>query len=79
MDENDCYDFEAHSCAITRLRVSYDDNYLMSCAEDGSIWIFRIYDRDVARSRRDKESTYSEEVTPDSVFLGVLTLKKGSG
>ncbi|KAJ1558669.1 Cilia- and flagella-associated protein 57 [Nowakowskiella sp. JEL0078] len=52
-----------HSAAITRLRISFDDQYLFSCSEDGSVWLYRIQDREVPRGgNREKDWTYSDEI-----------------
>jgi WD40 repeat protein len=51
---------QTHSSAVTRLRASYDDQFLFSAGEDGSLFIFRISDRE--RSKRDREAIYAEDV-----------------
>ena len=47
---------------MTKLRVSYDDQYLFSSSEDGTLYIFRISDKDGRNSKRDTEITYAEEI-----------------
>lgn len=66
IDDNEYFEYEAHTSPITRMRVTYDDSCLITSAEDGSIWMFKVWDREGARSKRDKESTYSEEVNKKS-------------
>lgn len=36
------YDYLAHSAPITRVRVSFDDNYLFTVGEDGCLCIFQM-------------------------------------
>jgi WD40 repeat protein len=40
--EGKCYDHQTHTGAITRMRVSPDDNFLFTVGEDGCLSVFSI-------------------------------------
>ena len=44
------------------MRISYDDNYLFSVAADGSLFCYRVADKDGRTYRKDKDVAYAEEV-----------------
>ena len=44
------------------MKISYDDSYLFSVAEDGSLFCYRVDDKDGRPYRRDKDVTFAEEV-----------------
>jgi WD40 repeat protein len=52
----------AHTSAITRMRISFNDEYAITTSEDGSIVIWKIQDREGRIIKRDKESGYAEEI-----------------
>lgn len=52
----------AHSGQITRLRISCDDQFLFSAAEDGSLYIFKISDREGRSTKREREAIYADEI-----------------
>jgi len=66
-------EYQCHSLPATRIRVTYDDSYLFSCSEDGSLYIFEIRKKDrVQGSRRaEKESAlgFSDEILVTRTFL----------
>ncbi len=47
-------EYQVHSGPSTRLRVSFDDLYLFSCSEDGTLFVFDVRERDKVLSKRDK-------------------------
>jgi WD40 repeat protein/ElaB/YqjD/DUF883 family membrane-anchored ribosome-binding protein len=53
---------QAHSSAVSRLCVSFDDQYLFSVAEDGSFYVFRIFDREGRTVKREREVVYADEI-----------------
>jgi hypothetical protein len=53
---------QAHSQAVTRLCVSQDDQYLFSASEDGSFFVFKIFDKDGRIIKREKEMVYADEI-----------------
>ena len=42
-DEPECAEFHIHAAKITSLEISYDNKYLISSSEDGSIFFNSIY------------------------------------
>jgi hypothetical protein len=52
----------AHSGHVTRLRVSYDENYLFSVGDDGCFFIFRIYDKENKIQKRERELVFADEI-----------------
>ena len=61
-DVSDFQEHEAHSGPVTKLRISADDQYLFSAAEDGCVYIFRISDKDEHSIKSTKAPIYSDEV-----------------
>ncbi|KAL2912228.1 hypothetical protein HK105_208296 [Polyrhizophydium stewartii] len=62
-DISEFQEHQAHSGPITKLRVSYDDSYLFSTAEDGCIYMFRIADKDEQRGLQKLKTTlFADEI-----------------
>lgn len=62
-DQNDFQEHTAHSKAVTKMRISYDDQYLFSCSEDGSLFMFKVADKDEQRlNKKEKISTFADEI-----------------
>lgn len=59
--ELDYQEHQGHSSVITKLRVSYDDQYLFSTSEDGCLYVFKISDKD-SRAAAPREIVYADEV-----------------
>jgi WD40 repeat protein len=53
---------QAHAAAITKIRVSYDDQYLFSVSEDGTLFKFKISDKEGRSNKKENEIIYAEEV-----------------
>ncbi|KAK6099155.1 hypothetical protein MT418_000606 [Batrachochytrium dendrobatidis] len=53
---------QGHSSAITKIRISYDDQYLFSSSEDGCLYIFKITDRDGCNTKRERDIVYADEI-----------------
>lgn len=54
---------QVHSAPVTRMRISPDDAYLFSAAEDASLFVFDVREKDARGAKRDKEATsYAEEI-----------------
>ncbi|KAH9271594.1 hypothetical protein BASA83_006204 [Batrachochytrium salamandrivorans] len=62
-DQFDYQEHQAHSAPITKLRVSYDDQFLFSTSEDGCVYMFRIADKDERGGlRRDPVTIFADEI-----------------
>ena len=44
------------------MRMSYDDQFLFSVGQDGSLFAFRVMDKEGRGFKRDKDVAYAEEV-----------------
>ena len=44
------------------MRISYDDSCLFSVAEDGSLFCYRVADKDGRGYHKDKDTQFAEEV-----------------
>ena len=44
------------------MRISHDDQYLFSVGDDGTLFIFRIFDKESRMIKREREAGYAEEV-----------------
>ncbi|KAJ3363138.1 Cilia- and flagella-associated protein 57 [Allomyces javanicus] len=54
---------QGHAAPVTRLRVSFDDQYLFSAAEDGSVFVWKISDKERSGvPRRDRDLVYADEI-----------------
>ena len=42
--------------------MSYDDQYLFSAGDDGSLFVFRVQDKDARGLKRDRDLSYAEEI-----------------
>jgi len=43
------------------MRISYDDQYLITVSEDCSLFVYKISDKE-GRGKRDRDVPYAEEV-----------------
>ena len=44
------------------MRISYDDQFLFSVGMDGSLFAFKVTDKEGRGLKREKDITFSEEV-----------------
>ena len=61
-ENNEFQEHEAHASAVTKLRISFDDQYLFSCSEDGSVYVFKVADKDEHTLKREKAVIFSDEI-----------------
>ncbi|KAG8437072.1 hypothetical protein GDO86_007955 [Hymenochirus boettgeri] len=55
-------EYQGHAKPITRLVVTFDDQYLISVSEDGCLMLWKISDKESRGLKRDKDIGYAEEV-----------------
>ncbi|XP_064605218.1 cilia- and flagella-associated protein 57-like [Liolophura sinensis] len=55
-------DHQGHGLAITKMKITYDDQYLITVAEDSSIILWKIQDKEGRGLKRDKEVGWAEEI-----------------
>ncbi|XP_040421974.1 cilia- and flagella-associated protein 57 isoform X1 [Cygnus olor] len=58
----DFNEYQAHAGAVTKMSVTNDDQFLLTASEDGSILIWKVYDKEGGILKREKEVEYAEEV-----------------
>ncbi|KAF1613185.1 UNVERIFIED_CONTAM: Cilia- and flagella-associated protein 57, partial [Eudyptes robustus] len=58
----DFNEYQAHAGAVTKMSVTNDDLFLLTVSEDGSIFIWKVYDKGGGILKWEKEVEYAEEV-----------------
>ncbi|XP_074762504.1 cilia- and flagella-associated protein 57 isoform X2 [Athene noctua] len=58
----DFNEYQAHAGAVTKMSVTNDDLFLLTASEDGSIFIWKVYDKGDGILKWEKEVEYAEEV-----------------
>ena len=61
-DSNDFQEHQAHCAPVSRLRVSFDDQFLFSTSDDGSLYVFKITDKENRTVKREREIVYADEI-----------------
>ncbi|XP_022105499.1 cilia- and flagella-associated protein 57-like [Acanthaster planci] len=51
-----------HASGVTKMRITYDDQYLVTVSEDATLMIWKISDKEGRGLKRDKEVGYAEEI-----------------
>ncbi|MCI4377754.1 hypothetical protein PGIGA_G00207350 [Pangasianodon gigas] len=60
--QKDWTEYQAHSGPITKMVITFDDQYLLSASEDGCLFIWKITEQEGRGLKRDKEMSYAEEI-----------------
>ncbi|KAM9530529.1 cilia- and flagella-associated protein 57-like [Salvelinus alpinus] len=60
--QKDWIEYQAHSSPVTKMVITFDDQYLLTVSEDGCLLIWKIIDKECRVLKRDKEITYAEEI-----------------
>ncbi|CAB1332248.1 unnamed protein product, partial [Coregonus sp. 'balchen'] len=60
--QKDWIEYQAHSSPVTKMVITFDDQYLLTVSEDGCLLIWKIIDKEGRGLKRDKEITYAEEI-----------------
>ncbi|NXL26795.1 CFA57 protein, partial [Glaucidium brasilianum] len=58
----DYKEYQAHAGAVTKMSLTNDDLFLLTASEDGSIFIWKVYDKGGGILKWEKEVEYAEEV-----------------
>ncbi|NXP07375.1 CFA57 protein, partial [Thinocorus orbignyianus] len=58
----DFNEYQAHAGAVTKMSITNDDLFLLTASEDGSVFIWKVYDKGFGLMKWEKESEYAEEV-----------------
>ncbi|XP_070976350.1 cilia- and flagella-associated protein 57 [Oncorhynchus clarkii lewisi] len=60
--QKDWIEYQAHSGAVTKMVITFDDQYLLTVSEDCCLLIWKIIDKEGRGLKRDKDITYAEEI-----------------
>ena len=52
----------AHSLTVSRMKITFNDEYMITGSDDNSIAIWKIQDKEGRTLKRDKEVTWAEEI-----------------
>jgi hypothetical protein len=55
-------EYQCHALPITKIRLSYDETHLFTIGEDGCLWVYKINDKTLDKVKREKDSTFSDEI-----------------
>lgn len=55
-------EYNGHTAPINRMRITFNDEYLITASEDGTIILWKIQDKEGRITKRDKEIGYAEEI-----------------
>ncbi|NXC40825.1 CFA57 protein, partial [Penelope pileata] len=58
----DFNEYQAHAGAVTKMSITNDDLFLLTASEDGSIFIWKVYDKEGKMMKWEQEFEYAEEV-----------------
>ncbi|NXT29628.1 CFA57 protein, partial [Syrrhaptes paradoxus] len=58
----DFNEYQAHAGAVTKMSITSDDLFLITASEDGSIFVWKVYDKGGGILKWEKEVDYAEEV-----------------
>merc|ERR1719193_265394 len=67
--EQDYVEYQAHSAPISRIRITFDEQYVFSTGDDGCLVIFDVKKK--VPSKRDKEAAlgFADEILVTRAFL----------
>ncbi|XP_006886680.1 PREDICTED: WD repeat-containing protein 65 [Elephantulus edwardii] len=60
--QKDFNEYQAHAASITKMLITFDDQYLLTAAEDGCLFIWKVFDKDGRGIKREREVGFAEEV-----------------
>ncbi|XP_027693938.1 cilia- and flagella-associated protein 57 isoform X3 [Vombatus ursinus] len=55
-------EYQAHAGPVTKMAITFDDQFLLTSAEDGCLITWKVYDKDGRGIKREREVGYAEEV-----------------
>jgi len=55
-------ELQGHGSQITKMKITYDDQFLVTVSEDASIILWKIQDKEGRGVKRDKEVGWAEEI-----------------
>ncbi|XP_005866144.1 PREDICTED: cilia- and flagella-associated protein 57 [Myotis brandtii] len=55
-------DYQAHGGPITKMLLTFDDQFLLTVSEDGCLFTWKVFDKDGRGIKREREVGFAEEV-----------------
>ena len=55
-------EYQGHSGSISKMKITFDDQFMVTVSEDSTIIIWKIQDKEGRGVKRDKEVGYAEEI-----------------
>nr|XP_054950336.1 cilia- and flagella-associated protein 57 isoform X3 [Pan paniscus]XP_054950337.1 cilia- and flagella-associated protein 57 isoform X3 [Pan paniscus]XP_054950338.1 cilia- and flagella-associated protein 57 isoform X3 [Pan paniscus]XP_054950341.1 cilia- and flagella-associated protein 57 isoform X3 [Pan paniscus] len=55
-------EYQAHASPITKMLLTFDDQFLLTAAEDGCLFTWKVFDKDGRGIKREREVGFAEEV-----------------
>ncbi|XP_032157654.1 cilia- and flagella-associated protein 57 isoform X1 [Mustela erminea] len=55
-------EYQAHAGPITKMSLTFDDQFLLTVAEDGCLFTWKVFDKDGRGIKREREVGFAEEV-----------------
>ncbi|XP_045440656.1 cilia- and flagella-associated protein 57 [Pipistrellus kuhlii] len=55
-------DYQAHGGPITKMFLTFDDQFLLTVSEDGCLFTWKVFDKDGRGIKREREVGFAEEV-----------------
>ncbi|XP_036858184.2 cilia- and flagella-associated protein 57 isoform X2 [Manis javanica] len=55
-------EYQAHAGPITKMLLTFDDQVLLTTAEDGCLFTWKVFDKDGRGTKRERELGFAEEV-----------------
>ena len=55
-------ELQGHAHSICKMKITYDDQFLVTVSEDSCVMIWKIQDKEGRGLKRDKEVGYAEEI-----------------
>ncbi|XP_014592991.1 cilia- and flagella-associated protein 57 isoform X3 [Equus przewalskii] len=55
-------EYQAHAGPVTKVLLTFDDQFLLTAAEDGCLFTWKVFDKDGRGIKREREVGFAEEV-----------------
>ncbi|KAM8999832.1 cilia- and flagella-associated protein 57 isoform 1-T1 [Sarcophilus harrisii] len=55
-------EYQAHAGPVTKMTITFDDQFLLTSADDGCLITWKVFDKDGRGVKREREVGFSEEV-----------------
>lgn len=60
--QNSWLEYQAHAGPVTKMVITFDDQFLLTVSEDSCLFIWKIIDKEGQGLKREKELIYTEEI-----------------